>query len=55
MDDVTRLEVQNTLQVPVNIVKSGGRDLVYAVLGIRKPKEDGEDAACYGGYEPESI
>ena len=55
LDDVTRLEVQNTLQVPVNIVKSGGRDLVYAVLGIRKPKEDGEDAACYGGYEPESI
>ena len=55
LDDVTRLEVQNTLQVPVNIVKSGGRDLVYAVLGIRKPKEDGEDAARYGGYEPESI
>lgn len=34
LDDVTRKEVQSALQVPVNIVKSGGQDLLYAVLGL---------------------
>ena len=32
LDDVTRQEVQNALQVPVYIVKSSGQDLVDAVL-----------------------
>lgn len=34
LDDVTREEVQSALQVPVNIVKSGGQDLIRAVLGL---------------------
>ena len=32
LDDVTRTELQNALQVPVNIVKSSGQDLVDAIL-----------------------
>ncbi len=51
LDDVTRREVQNTLQVPVNIVKSGGRDLVRAVLGIREPAEEEANLSSYRGYE----
>ena len=34
LDDITRQEVENALQVPVNIVKSSGYDLVDALLGI---------------------
>lgn len=34
LDDLTLDEVRNALQVPVDIVKSSGRDLISAVLGI---------------------
>lgn len=54
LDDITRQEVQNTLQVPVNIVKSGGRDLVCAVLGIESPAEEEAAASC-GGYELDRL
>ena len=37
LDDLTRADVQNALQVPVNIVKSSGRAFVEALL-----MEDGE-------------
>ncbi len=32
LDDVTREELENTLQVPVNIVKSDGQDLILALI-----------------------
>ena len=34
LDDLTVSEVQNTLQVPLNIVKSNGYDLVSCMLGL---------------------
>ena len=45
LDDLTRTDVQNALQVPVNIVKSSGRDFVEAVL---HPVEDGRDVPEHG-------
>lgn len=50
LDDVTRTEVQNALQVPVNIVKSTGQDLVNAVL-----YPVGEEDSRYEGYELKEI
>ena len=55
LDDITRVEVQNALQVPVNIVKSGGQDLVYGILGVSKPEKDQESPDFNHGYEPEEI
>ncbi len=46
LDDVTRTEVQNTLQVRVDIVKSSGYDFVEALL---HPVE--EQTAEHGAYE----
>lgn len=46
LDDITKEEVQKTLQVPVNIVKSSGRDFVRAILS-----ETTWETAVYGGYE----
>ena len=34
LDDITVSEVEKTLQVPVDIVKSSGRDLIYQILGL---------------------
>ncbi len=50
LDDVTREEVQNALQVPVNIVKSSGQDLVNAIL-----HKDTEEDIVYEGYELKEI
>lgn len=50
LDDITRAEVQNALQVPVNIVKSSGQDFVRSVL---YPTE--EETARYQGYELKEI
>ena len=50
LDDVTRDEVQKALQVPVNIVKSSGQDLVNAVL-----RRDTEEDIVYEGYELKEI
>ncbi len=50
LDDVTRKEVQTALQVPVNIVKSGGQDLVEAIL---HPVT--ESSVFYEGYEIKEI
>ncbi|MDO5406134.1 MAG: DUF512 domain-containing protein [Eubacteriales bacterium] len=47
LDDVTRAEVQTALQVPVNIVKSSGQDLLDAIL---YPAAD-EETVVYRGYE----
>lgn len=51
LDDVTRQEVQNALQVPVDIVKSSGQDFVYAVLGMERQNAE----ADYEGYELEEL
>jgi putative radical SAM enzyme (TIGR03279 family) len=50
LDDVTRQELQNALQVQVDIVKSSGQDFVEAVLGTAKEKE-----VSYEGYELKEI
>ena len=47
LDDVTRTDVQNALQVPVHIVKSSGYDLVEAVLH----PESEDELPVYKGYE----
>ncbi len=52
LDDLTRTDVQNALQVPVNIVKSSGHDFVEAVL---HPVEDGRDVPEHGPYELNSL
>ena len=46
LDDLTRTDVQNALQVPVNIVKSSGQDFVQAVLCPEYTEE-----IEYEGYE----
>ena len=50
LDDITRTDVQNALQVPVNIVKSSGQDFVQSVLYPAK-----EETARYRGYELKEI
>ena len=34
LDDYTLKEVSDTLQVPIDIVKSSGQDLIDAILGV---------------------
>lgn len=46
LDDITRMDVQNALQVPIDIVKSSGRDFVEAML---HPVE--EVTKKHGDYE----
>lgn len=50
LDDITRSDVQNALQVPIDIVKSSGQDLVLAVLN-RATDED----TVYEAYELKEI
>ncbi len=49
LDDMTREELQNALQVRVDIVKSSGRDFVEAIL---RPVENAPE---HGAYELEDI
>ena len=50
LDDITRQEVENALQVPVNIVTSSGQDFVNAVLHASE-----ESGASYEAYELKEI
>ena len=50
LDDFTRGDVQNALQVQVDIVKSSGQDFVNAVLGCVNNKKP-----SYDGYELKEI
>lgn len=52
LDDLTRTDVQNALQVPVNIVKSSGCDFVEAVL---HPVKDKKNMPSHGAYELNSL
>ena len=36
LDDITRSELEEALQVPVDIVKSSGQDLIDAIIGTEK-------------------
>ena len=51
LDDMTRTELENALQVKINIVKSDGCDLVEAVLGLLPERE----YQGHSPYEPEEI
>ncbi len=48
LDDVTRAEAEEALQIPIHIVKSGGYDLVEAVLD---PEAAAAQTAEHGEYE----
>lgn len=50
LDDLTKTDLQTSLQVPVNIVKSSGQDLVDAVL-----YSTDEGDVVYEGYELKEI
>ena len=50
LDDVTVPELEKSLQVPVNIVKSSGQDFVNAVLHASE-----ESGASYEAYELKEI
>lgn len=50
LDDITRQEVENALQVPVNIVKSSGQDFVNTVLHAQE-----KSGASYEAYELKEI
>ena len=49
LDDITREELENALQVRINIVKSSGQDLVHAIL--RENEGIAVQNALYQGYE----
>ena len=34
MDDFTKTDLENSLQVPINIVKSSGCDFINCILGV---------------------
>ena len=48
LDDITREELENALQVRINIVKSSGQDLVHAIL--RENEGIAVQNALYQGY-----
>ena len=43
LDDFTLKEVSDTLQVPIDIVKSSGQDLIDAILGVVGPNPTDTD------------
>ena len=48
LDDITKTQAEDALQIPINIVKSSGYDLVDAVLD---PEAAREQTAEHGAYE----
>ena len=61
LDDMTRTDAENALQVRARIVKSSGRDLVFALLLPEKESDAGHarslpgEAYGYEGYELDEI
>lgn len=62
LDDMTRQELENALQVRIRIVKSSGYDFVQAVLHpeqepVEEPAKDGMPGTLYGyeGYELDEV
>lgn len=50
LDDIATSDVEKALQVPINIVKSSGQDLIFAMLGMECGEEE-----IYPPYELEKI
>ena len=48
LDDITKTQAEDALQIPINIVKSSGYDLVNAILD---PEAAREQTAEHGAYE----
>ena len=48
LDDITKTQAEDALQIPINIVKSSGYDLVDAILD---PEAAREQTAEHGAYE----
>ncbi|MDY5578216.1 MAG: DUF512 domain-containing protein [Lachnospiraceae bacterium] len=53
LDDVTLEEVKTTLQVDINIVKSGGKDLLDSFTGSQKQEKSNQDGFVYQKCYPE--
>ena len=49
LDDMTRIQAEAALQIPINIVKSGGYDLLSAILDREAAEEQTTE---HGMYEP---
>ena len=49
LDDMTRAQAEAALQIPINIVKSGGYDLLSAILDREAAEEQTTE---HGMYEP---
>ena len=49
LDDMTRTQAEAALQIPINIVKSGGYDLLSAILDREAAEEQTTE---HGMYEP---
>ena len=49
LDDMTRTQAEDALQIPINIVKSGGYDLLSAILDREAAEEQTTE---HGMYEP---
>ena len=49
LDDMTRTQAEAALQIPINIVKSGGYDLLSAILDREVAEEQTTE---HGMYEP---
>ena len=49
LDDMTRAQAEAALQIPINIVKSGGYDLLSAILNREAAEEQTTE---HGMYEP---
>lgn len=52
LDDLTKTDVETALQVPIDIVRSSGRDFVEAILS---PQGGNETLPEHGVYEPDKI
>ncbi|CDE53555.1 putative uncharacterized protein [Roseburia sp. CAG:303] len=53
LDDITLEELKTALQVNVNIVKSGGKDLLDAFTGSYKQQNTGEQGFVYKKCYPD--
>ena len=49
LDDVTKAQAENALQIPIHIVKSSGYQLLEAILD---PEAARLQTAAHGNYEP---
>lgn len=53
LDDMTRKELENSLQVPINIVKSSGQDLIWSLIGENQTEREKNGNFVYIKAYPE--